>query len=248
MKVILITYHSFQVMAAKKRRKNNGNSAPKEIESEYEDASVTESVTSTDMDSAAGHDNPVNKKIVFLKKNKKKQNRALLSKQEATLDKSTSLEGLIHSLQVTIASLEIKSRYGGPITKSVNSLTTAPQIQMPSATVPTKSANKQQALVSFKLQQQPPQASLKKQVSSKIPPVVVIEPPEDFSATQSSITNSVSKDLLVKKSKCLNHLIKNKEDYVTTKVQSSSPIIYPRRKPHDCYPWLRLHLFSTGDR
>lgn len=56
-------------------------------------------------------------------------------------------------------------------------------------------------------------------MNTKIPPVVAFDPSENFRATQNSISNSVTKDFLVKKSARSKHqiLLKTKEDYATSK-------------------------------
>lgn len=56
---------AFQVAMGKKCQKNDGNPGPEEMESQYEDASATESVMSKNMKSNAGHDKPLNEETVF---------------------------------------------------------------------------------------------------------------------------------------------------------------------------------------
>lgn len=98
------------------------------------------------------------------------------------------------------------TNFGRPASKPTKCPTTS-QKQMDSATAPTKFPNKHRSSAPFRSQQQPPQAPRKKQVSTKIPPIVVLKPPEDFRATQNSITNFVSKGILLKKSGSYNHEI-----------------------------------------
>lgn len=59
----------------------------------------------------------------------------------------------------------------------------------------------------------------KKQVSAKIPPVVAVQPAENFRLTQTTISSLTTKEFLIEKSGSFNHLVllENKQDYSITK-------------------------------
>lgn len=82
-------------------------------------------------------------------------------------------------------------------------------------TIRTKSVQQQPSLSKVQLQQ----AHRRKQVTTKIPPIVVVEPFENFWTTENLMSSSVTKDFLINKSGVVSHQIfcKNKEGYSATK-------------------------------